>query len=236
MLNFKKYLLASAFTAVCATQAHAEFVLDSFDSYNSVLEITSAGAPVSTTRVITTTGVFVDYTVSAGGAFVTVDNSLYPGSPDQNGQLSYSGSNTGGSLTLKYYDAVLGTGGFATTPENTVDFTLLGDSFYFSLLDAVDGPFDVALTVSYFDGVAYSTDSAGFTVADEQTGDIFFAFANFLNADFSMIESITAVISTTNPNADFDLDEVGIVPEPSSIALLGLGLLGLGLRSRKKSA
>jgi hypothetical protein len=234
MFNFKKYLLASALTTMCATQAHAEFVLDSFDSYDSVVEITSAGAAVSTTRVITTTGVSVDFTVNAGDAFVTLDNSSFPGSPAQNGQLSYSSSNTGGEVTLKYYDSIAGVGGFANSVNNTADFTLLGDNFYFSLADAVDGPFDVELTVSYWDGMGFSTDVASFTVADGQSGDIFVAFASFMNADFTQIESLTSVISTTNPNADFDLDEVGIVPEPSSVALLGLGLLGLGLRARKK--
>jgi hypothetical protein len=32
---------------------------------------------------------------------------------------------------------------------------------------------------------------------------------------------------------DFILDSVGLVPEPSALAVLGLGLIGLGLRRKK---
>jgi hypothetical protein len=235
MFNLKKYLLASALTAMSASQAHAEFVLDSFDSYNAVVEITSSSSAVSTSRIITTTGVSVDFTVEAASAYITIDNSLYPTSPTQNGQLSYSASNTAGSLTLKYYDADITTGGFATSVNNTIDFTQLGDNFFFELSDAVDGSFDINVTASYWDGFAYATDTTNFTVADGQSGTILLGFNNFAFADFTEIESLTAFISTTNNNADFDLDAVGIVPEPASIALLGLGLLSIGLKSRKKS-
>jgi hypothetical protein len=234
MFKFKKYLIASALATMFASQAQAAFIIDSFDDYATAVELTSSGAAVSDTRLVLSTGISVDYTVIAATAFVTVDNSVLPFSPAQNGILSYSASNTPGELTLKYYDAVPGAGGFANSVNNTADFTQFGDNFYISLADAVDGPFDVEFTVSYWNGMGLSTETVSFTVADGQSGDIFVAFGDFMSADFTQIESSTVVISSTNPNADFDIDEVGIVPEPSTLAILGLGLIGLGLRARKK--
>ncbi|WP_440906533.1 PEP-CTERM sorting domain-containing protein (plasmid) [Catenovulum sp. SX2] len=76
------------------------------------------------------------------------------------------------------------------------------------------------------------TSAAGFTAP----GTIKLSFDDFVgDADFSAVTGIFAVLSG-NPSADFSIAEVGVVPEPASLAVFGAGLLALvGLRRRKQA-
>jgi hypothetical protein len=52
-------------------------------------------------------------------------------------------------------------------------------------------------------------------------------------ADFTALSDLTILIGSPGAATDFSISEAGVVPEPSALAILGLGLIGLGLRRRK---
>jgi hypothetical protein len=242
MTTLKKFVVTSVLLAATAMPAHAGLVLDTFDyvtdplplGYNVNLEV-NVGTVNDTTAP--------DLYYSASGAEVTYSLNLVEFIPPGlgaassakafygNGLLNYNEDDTIDANLLVTYDA--------PTPSG-LNFLSFGDSFYTDVQSADDG-INVLFTVTSASG----SSTASFTTSTVTIPGVkeTLAFTAFVGtADFSAVTQVTAFFtsnaSTTGAGeqfgTDFTLSEFGIVPEPSSVALLGLGLLGLSLRARKK--
>ena len=126
-----------------------------------------------------------------------------------------------------------GLGGVDVTEGGTLDtfslFVVLGDF-----------PTDIALTVSDGTNTASLMQTTPFLAINVP---LLFEYSSFAGdpVDFTMIEYISIDLITTHPMADLQLaiiDFVGTtsVPEPGVLAVLGFGLIGLGLERRKHAA
>lgn len=106
---------------------------------------------------------------------------------------------------------------------------------------------NVALTVTVFETSAAGGDFASLLLPSATQGENVFdfdSFANFTNVSFNLVDMITLRINA-GASQDLAIDffetlENPVVPEPTTVALLGIGLVGFGgrylrRRSRRKS-
>jgi hypothetical protein len=227
MKKLKVLLGALSLLTLGATNA-STLVLDSFN-YNPMLDLAvTAGALTATGNVISAeSGAGVDYTLDYTGTQAGQNTASANLSFVSTGQLSYAETAlSDGTLNIAYSFG----GGF-------LDVTGY-DAFYFDVA-AIDGAggFKVSLTLEDNDGTTTSADynitSTGVFLAD--FGGMAIATAGgTAGFDFSQVINAQANITSANVlGNDFILDSVGLVPEPSALAVLGLGLIGLGLRRKK---
>jgi hypothetical protein len=227
MKKLKVLLGALSLLTLGATNA-STLVLDSFN-YNPMLDLAvTAGALTATGNVISAeSGAFVQYDLTFTGGAQGQNTANANKAHISNGILSYAETaQSDGALNITYTfgGAFLDVTGFS--------------AFYFDVT-AIDGAggFMIGLTLEDNDGTTASTDynitSTGVFLAD--FGGMAIATAGTTAGfDFSQVISAQANITSANVlGNDFILDSVGLVPEPSALAVLGLGLIGLGLRRRK---
>jgi hypothetical protein len=178
--------------------------------------------------------------LSAGGGVTVYDFNVIGDSNNTNNEADpllrtgdgelYVAAGPAYTLTISYTDP-LGT--------NLQNYASQGSAFYFDIKSAdFSGAnnFSVVIEVIDADG---NSDTATVLVPPTNITSLTtltLDFDKFTGVDFTRVQGIVAYITTEGPDLDLRISEVGIVPEPASIALLGLGLLCLGLRSRKKSA
>jgi hypothetical protein len=232
MNNFKKLIGASVLACGFALPAQADMVLDTFTYYDNGGVQMMYGPNDYFDLDADFNNTFVGYSVSGAGVTYSLNAAqVGPNNANVNnfgGVLSYNNDNGVASDNLiSYFGAPAG-----------LDFSALGESFYFDVIES-DGGFSVNITLQ---DAADRFVSSSFNVVNEidNPTTLFLSFASFMGDaafDWTIVKNVFADVSTgANVAIDLSLDEVGIVPAPGSIALLGLGLLGLGLRSRKNAA
>ena len=242
MFNLRKKIgLAALLTVSLVGFSHADIILDDF-SYSPVvdIEVNSGSTSETTERLdINALGGDVIYTlIYNGGQLDSSSRNIDFGGDDA---LAWSNDATMLSTLSLFYT---GTNG---TPSSPLDLTASGNqnAFYYDIIFSDIG-FDISIIVGSggFDfGTRHSVDESAYSSVSASVGGLTrttLSFSDFnavsgLGADFASVDYVHVLLSTTTAGADMMITEFGTVPEPTSLAIFALGLIGLAFGARKKT-
>ncbi|MBA6294049.1 PEP-CTERM sorting domain-containing protein [Colwellia sp. MB3u-70] len=223
--------------------SQADIILDDF-SYSPVvnIEVNSGSTSETTERVdINALGGDVIYTlIYNDGQLDSSSTSIDFGGDDA---LTWNNAVTMlSTLSLFYTDANAN-----GTPSGPLDLTASGNqnSFYYDIIFS-DVGFDISIIVGSggFDfGARHSLDESAYSSTSASVSSLTrttLSFSDFnavsgSGADFASVDYVHVLLSTNTAGADMMITEFGTVPEPTSLAIFALGLIGLAFGARKKT-
>lgn len=237
---FRTTLSAIAFSALMLGSAQA-LTIDAFEELNqTVTDTATAGSTVGTqTGASIIGGVRRVEVLQTGGSSDAEININQPSIAQPLGNSLLTLSNADGtSASSLLYNA----GGTGLGAGLGVDATESGAQNAFDLRIILnDIPLEIGITVGSADGES--------TLTQTTTGLIFsstpftFEYADFgisaaAGADFDELTFIRIDITTNFTATDLQLDFFGTtnteIPEPTALAIMGLGLIGLGFARRRR--
>lgn len=215
------YSFVFAFAVLAASTLHADIIIDNFDAGNTIVRTTVG----TTTQGTSATSIL-------GGQR---DDSLTL--VDLGGDEFIGSMGFGGELTVSQGDLDQITGSLVYDNFTALDFTEGGLNNQFAL-DFVgsDASFPVTNALSITATSGSNTDTQFITIPPTANlGVATVDFASFSGVDFTQLDAVSIEYDfASDPGRDFRIDTFSAIPEPTAVAFLGLGGLGLMLRRRRK--
>lgn len=214
---------------VHATSISIDTFIDTFDEGFQLLSLSTTGTITDTISATSSdiVGTERELTLEVTSAGTASFNASVAIDDDDNNELQWANASGYVSKVTLLWDGV-GTG------TMDADFETGGvDALLLEILDI-----DLTVIISYF-FTDTSNNVASFTSSSLSIGSLFTPYSSFTNysgTDFTHIKSIQ--MNMTGPAAvdgrfDFLRAET-ILPEPSTLLLLGSGLLGLAVKRRRR--